>query len=107
MAHGFPLLGDKIYYGSYPMFQSFKDRYAKPEDYELMELPRHALHATAINIPWEGGAKDNTGEERRTFFCPPPLDMTNWIRNKLSLDYDQFLEDTLKVVEDYFSKDFK
>ena len=40
-----PLVGDKLYLGSYEMFQSFKDNYAKSEDYELMQLPRHALHA--------------------------------------------------------------
>jgi len=98
MAHGFPLLGDKIYYGSYPMFQSFKDRYAKPQDYAYMQLPRHALHATAINIPWE---KEENG--RRTFFGPPPKDMGQWIRENLSLDYDQFLIETKKTIETYFN----
>jgi 23S rRNA-/tRNA-specific pseudouridylate synthase len=93
-AHGFPLLGDKLYYGSYKMFQSFKDRYARPEDYEFMQLPRHALHAAAINIPWEN--------DRRTFFGPPPEDMGAWIRSNLNLDYDQFLEDMKGSVEDYF-----
>lgn len=96
LAHGFPLLGDKIYYGSYPMFQSFKDRYAKPEDYDYMQLPRHALHATAINFPWEDG--------RRTFFCEPPKDMTDWIRGNLKINYNSFLDETKKAIEDYFKK---
>jgi RluA family pseudouridine synthase len=102
MAHGFPLLGDKLYYGSYKMFQSFKDRYAKPEDYAFMQLPRHALHATAINIPWDSDQMD-----RRTFFGPPPEDMGKWIRENLSLDYDLFLENTKKTVENYFSRSDK
>lgn len=101
LAHGFPLLGDKIYYGSYPMFQSFKDLYAKTEDYEMMELPRHALHATSINIPWENV------EGRRTFFCPPPKDMTDWIKENLSIEYDHFLKETQSKIEDYFKRSSK
>ncbi len=96
LAHGFPLLGDKIYYGSYPMFQRFKDRYASQEDHDYMQIPRHALHATAINIPWE--------EDRRTFFCEPPQDMSNWIKENLSLNYDNFFDNVKDELENYFKE---
>jgi len=102
-AHGFPLLGDKLYYGSYKMFQSFKDRYATPEDYQFMQLARHALHATAINIPWS----DKDPSIRKTFFCPPPLDMSEWITRNLTVDYDNFLENAKSTIEDYFKRDSK
>lgn len=98
LAHGFPLLGDKIYYGSYPMFQRFKDRFATEEDHDFMQLPRHALHATAINIPWT-----QEGENaRKTFFCEPPLDMKGWIKENLSLDYDKFIFETREKIENHF-----
>ncbi|MBC98614.1 MAG: hypothetical protein CME63_12765 [Halobacteriovoraceae bacterium] len=107
LAHGFPLLGDKIYYGSYPMFQRFKDLLASPEDYAYMQLPRHALHATAINIPWPNSkdkAQNEQDEPRRTFYCNPSLDMSNWIRENLSLDYDKFFAEAKEVIEASFQK---
>ncbi len=75
--HGFPLLGDKLYLGSYEMFQRFKDGYSTPEDCDLMELPRHALHALALNISYRGS--------RRTYMCSLPEDFKAWITQKLSI----------------------
>lgn len=100
--HGFPLLGDKIYYGSYPMFQRFKDGFASPEDHDYMQLPRHALHATAINLPW--GTKEKDGPSaRKTFFCEPPNDIRNWIKKNLNLNYENFMANTQKNITDYFN----
>lgn len=69
--HGLPLIGDKLYLGSYEMFQHFKDQIATKEEHELMEIPRHALHAIALKIPYKG--KD------ATFVTKIPLDLKNWI----------------------------
>lgn len=69
--HGLPLIGDKLYLGSYEMFQHFKDQIATKEEHELMEIPRHALHAIALKIPYKNIEK--------TFVTNIPLDLKNWI----------------------------
>ena len=66
--NGFPLVGDKLYCGSYPMFQRFKDLKATAEDHSLMQIPRQALHAAALRLP---GFKSFSG--------PLPQDLGNWI----------------------------
>ena len=79
MAHNFPLLGDKLYYGSFKLFQRFKDKKASAADYQYMELPRQALHALAINLPYP----DVQSNKRQTFFCPIPNDLKEWMRARL------------------------
>lgn len=71
-AHGLPLIGDKLYLGSYEMFQRFKDQYATEDDYALMELPRHALHAIALRIPYQ--------KEEKLFVTKIPQDFRLWIQ---------------------------
>ena len=87
LAHGFPLLGDKLYLGSYSLFQRFKDLKATSGDYRLMELPRQALHALAIRLPYRGFKK--------TFFAPLPEDIQEWSRN-------ESLEKRLKEKVEFF-----
>ena len=70
-AHGLPLLGDKLYLGSPALFGRFKDNQATQEDHDLMELPRHALHATALKI------------SGRFYRSPLPSDLVNWIGEKI------------------------
>jgi len=97
MAHGFPLIGDKLYLGSYPLFQKFKDNIAQEDDYDFMELPRHALHSIGINISYLG--------DRKTFIAPMAKDLRDWIGSKLSLDFN-FLEKEIKSsVEGYFKSE--
>jgi hypothetical protein len=97
MAHGFPLIGDKLYLGSYPLFQKFKDNFAQEDDYDFMELPRHALHSIGINISYLG--------DRKTFIAPMAKDLRDWIGSKLSLDFN-FLEKEIKSsVEGYFKSE--
>ena len=44
MIHGFPLIGDKLYLGGFPIFQRFKDIQATIFDHQLMEiLDRHSM----------------------------------------------------------------
>jgi 23S rRNA pseudouridine1911/1915/1917 synthase len=98
LAHGFPLLGDKIYYGSYKMFQSFKDRYATEEDYAFMQLPRHALHATAINLPF------GESNERRTFHSSLPHDLIDWIKSNFPQSIEDIQRNVLSEIDSYFNK---
>jgi 23S rRNA pseudouridine1911/1915/1917 synthase len=77
MINKFPLLGDKLYLGNFKMFQRFKDNIALEKDFDLMEIHRHALHAYAINFPYQG--------KRQTFSAPLPMDLKNWIEKNLSI----------------------
>ena len=79
-AHGLPLLGDKLYLGSYEMFQRFKDGFATSEDHDLMQLPRHALHAIALKIPYLNTEK--------IFRSHIPRDFREWLSLNSSLDLD-------------------
>lgn len=94
-AHGLPLVGDKMYLGYYEMFQRFKDHIATQEDHDLMEIPRHALHAIALKIPYKG--------EDKLFVTKIPKDLGNWILEKtpFSLEY---LEEKIQItVEKYYN----
>lgn len=71
LAHGIPLVGDKLYLGGYEMFQRFKDEIATIDDHDQMILTRHALHATALEIPYKG--------KKRLFFAEIPTDMANFL----------------------------
>jgi RluA family pseudouridine synthase len=75
--HGLPLIGDKLYLGSYETFQHFKDQIATKAEHELMEIPRHALHAIALKIPYKG--KD------ATFVTKIPKDLGDWIMQNTDL----------------------
>ena len=94
--HGFPLLGDKLYLGSYEMFQRFKDGYSTDEDHDLMELPRHALHALAINIKYRGAYQ--------TYMCSLPEDFKVWIKAHMDLDLSELDERLSKLVRESFKR---
>lgn len=99
MTHGLPLLGDKIYLGSFEMFQRFKDRLATEADHELMQLPRHALHSIALSIPYQS--------KRELFRSLLPFDFQEWIQKNLTCSIDDLeikIEKELKV---YLSQDDK
>lgn len=76
-AHGFPLIGDKLYNGDPTVFMRFKDLIATKEDHELMQLPRHALHALALKIAYP--SKNNPSLYRANL----PEDFKNWLRENL------------------------
>lgn len=91
--NGLPLIGDKLYYGSYELFQRFKDGYATQEDHELMQLPRHALHALAIRI--------NYKKKSTIFQTHIPQDLLSWMHVKLKIQVDDFeekLKDTVSKI---------
>jgi 23S rRNA-/tRNA-specific pseudouridylate synthase len=50
--NGYPLLGEKLYNGDPGVFMRFKDHEATDADHELLQIPRHALHATALKLTY-------------------------------------------------------
>lgn len=91
---GFPLVGDKLYLGSYKMFQRFKDLYASKEDHEHMELARHALHAVGIHFTYK--------DEKRLFKAPLPHDFLPWIEKHFSLSVEELEEIITTELATYF-----
>ncbi len=80
-SQGMPLLGDKLYLGGYKIFQRFKDLIPTVEDHNLMEIPRHALHAMALKIP----AIPPLSKEEKIFIGKFPKDLRDWMKMKLNL----------------------
>lgn len=55
LAHcGFPIVGDKLYSGSGGEYLEWMALGWTPELKERLILPRHALHAAKLRIPWQG-----------------------------------------------------
>ena len=94
LAHGIPLIGDKMYLGSYEMFQRFKDQVATPEDHDHMELPRHALHAIAIKIPYK--------KDEKIFITHIPNDLKNWILKKTTLRIEDLETKIAHTINKYY-----
>ncbi len=97
LVRGLPLVGDKLYLGSFKMFQRFKDQLASPEEYEKMELPRHALHAISLNVNYQG--------ERRVFTSHIPEDFKDWISKKLKKNINELEEQLAEQINHYFSSE--
>lgn len=94
--HGLPLIGDKMYLGGYEMFQRFKDVVASDEDHALMEIPRQALHATALKLPYKG--------QETILKSHVPQDLRDWIVKKLTIDLQALEKMIEQKIEVYFSK---
>lgn len=57
LAHGgHPILGDKIYSGDGAEYLEWMEYGWTPELQKRLILPRHALHAAALEIPWNGNS---------------------------------------------------
>ena len=94
-AHGLPLIGDKLYLGSYETFQRFKDMVASDEDHALMQLPRHALHAIALKIPYKG--------EEKLFITKIPKDLEDWIEKNTDFTIGELEEKIQLTVKKYYN----
>lgn len=94
MVRGLPLVGDKLYLGSFKMFQRFKDNIAKPEDHEHMEHHRHALHAVALRIKYEN--------EFRIFRSGLPTDFLPLIKERVSISIEEVEKMMLDGILEYF-----
>lgn len=53
-ASGFPILGDKVYSGNGAEYLEWMETGWTPELQRRLILPRHALHAAALEISWKG-----------------------------------------------------
>jgi hypothetical protein len=60
----------------------FKDHVANEEDHAKMQIPRQALHAAALKLPYPD--KDHTH-----FIAPLPRDLSEWIEKNLSISHDE------------------
>ncbi len=90
--YGMPLLGDKLYNGDPSVFTRFKDKVEQPADRDLMQIPRHALHALAIKIP---------EIYQKSFRTQLPLDLKEWIQNNLDIslsDLDKKIVDSIEEI---------
>jgi RluA family pseudouridine synthase len=94
--HGLPLIGDKLYLGSYELFQRFKDGLATPQDHELMQLPRHALHAIALKIPFKN--------QEKLFVTKIPTDLSGWIQQNMEIDISDLELKIKSAVESYYKQ---
>lgn len=96
--HGFPLVGDKLYNGDPTVFMRFKDGIATDEDHEIMELPRHALHATAVKLSYP------SQENPSLFRAKIPKDFNEWISLKgFSISSNEIEEKILSIIKRRFS----
>jgi RluA family pseudouridine synthase len=99
MINGLPLIGDKLYLGNFKMFQRFKDNIASKEDHDLMQLSRHALHAIALRIPYQG--------KETIFKAPIPNDLQEWLKSNTSIALEK-LEELLSIeIDSYFNNSLK
>jgi 23S rRNA-/tRNA-specific pseudouridylate synthase len=80
-AHGYPLLGDKLYNGDPGVFMRFKDNKASDEDHDKMQIPRQALHAAALKLLYQGKPKH--------FIAPLPADLAAWMEDHLNLNFSE------------------
>lgn len=93
--HGLPLIGDKLYLGSFEMFQRFKDNIATEEDHKLMQIPRQALHALALNL--------NYDNQNQTFISEIPHDFQVWIKDNLKVNLKKLKTKMDEIIKDYFA----
>lgn len=94
--HGFPLLGDKIYNGDNSVFSRFKDGEESDDDYNKMQIPRHALHSIGITFDYEN--------EKRIFIDHIPHDLKEWMIKTLHVDIE-LLEGLIKAqIKSHFNE---
>lgn len=68
-AIGCPIVGDKLYGPDDELFARGADGALTPEDHEVLELPRHALHAHRLELP------DPRGRGRIAIVAELPADL--------------------------------
>ena len=94
--HGYPLLGEKLYNGDPGVFMRFKDGDATEEDHDLLQIPRHALHATALKLTYP--------KDKMTYFIAPlPEDLAIWVEEKLDIKRSQVEEIIKAKVQEFLA----
>ncbi|MCM2350580.1 MAG: RluA family pseudouridine synthase [Bacteriovoracaceae bacterium] len=94
--NGYPLLGEKLYNGDPGIFMRFKDHVATENDHLVLEIPRHALHATALKLTYP--------KDKMTYFIAPlPEDLARWLEEKLQLNRVQVEEMIKEKVQQFLA----
>lgn len=96
-AHGYPLLGDKLYNGDSSIFMRFKDGNPTQLDHTLMEIPRQALHAVALKLTYPAN-------EYTHFVSPIPKDLGDWLTEKFNVDLELLDNKVRQIVEEKFKE---
>ena len=96
-AHGYPLLGDKLYNGDSSIFMRFKDGNPTNNDHELMEIPRQALHAVALKLTYPN-------EEYTHFISPIPKDLGDWLKEKHQVNLSEIEKRISEKIELVFKE---
>ena len=91
--HGLPLLGDKLYNGDVMVFRRYKDEIPTEEDFDKMQISRHALHAVALHFPYNGGTIARASI---------PFDLANWMQEKLKVNADEINLEIERIIKDVF-----
>ncbi|MES2923427.1 MAG: RNA pseudouridine synthase [Verrucomicrobiota bacterium] len=76
---GFPIVGDKLYSGDGSEYLKWMARGWTPELQERLFLPRHALHAAVLEIPWQGQSlrwEANPGKDLVEFWEGKEISLT-------------------------------
>ncbi len=71
---GFPIVGDKIYSGNGSEYLEWMSHGWRPELENRLFLPRHALHATSLEIPWRNSSM--------RWESPLPVDLEEFTQNR-------------------------
>jgi 23S rRNA pseudouridine1911/1915/1917 synthase len=79
LAHaGHPIIGDKLYSGEGAEYIEWMKGGWTPELQHLLLLPRHALHAATLSLPWRG--------QRIEWQCGLPDDLADFIEGREILE---------------------
>ncbi len=89
LAHsGFPILGDKIYAGNGSEYLDWMAHGWTPDLARRLILPRHALHAAELEVPWNGHRirwQSELGPDLRDYIAgrpaSAPSDVVIWSRH--------------------------
>jgi len=89
LAHGgHPIVGDKLYSGDGSEYIQWMAEGWTPALQEKLHLPRHALHATRLSVPWAGGRiswEAGLGDDLLNFIAGEPSyelpDVVIWSRH--------------------------
>ncbi len=85
---GFPIVGDKIYAGDGSEYLAWMAHGWTPELARALILPRHALHAAVLEVPWDGHMlrwQSELGRDLQEFLAglpvSPSADVVIWSRH--------------------------
>ena len=75
------------------VFRRYKDEIPTEEDFDKMQISRHALHAVALHFPYNGGTIARASI---------PFDLANWMQEKLQVNADEINLEIERIIKDVF-----